>query len=228
MRATSGQLLIAPNTRFSVGWKIIAISCVLFDVLHIAVSPYLSGKTEKMPLEKLFGTLFLPEEDVCQASSRESSRNVFTLLNKMNEKRYTLSSDCFTTLMQRRTLIAIISKGLSLLLYTVSFLDVFVTFLTGEYENKRGIVLRPKPFFSRWILPGLGLQLIVNPSMHHICSFIKKSISLCIEIGPSKMFHIIFLIWPAITTIFHFSADILNYITMRDNSNVRAKSQIIN
>lgn len=44
------------------------------------------------------------------------------------------------------------------------FLDVFITFFTGEFHQESGALI-PKPFFQRWILPGLVLQLLVNPYM---------------------------------------------------------------
>lgn len=48
----------------------------------------------------------------------------------------------------------------------VSFASVFVEFFTGELSDTGLIV--PKPFFSRWIVPGVFLQLLVNPSMKKI------------------------------------------------------------
>lgn len=41
----------------------------------------------------------------------------------------------------------------------VCFLDVFVTFFTGQYDKCSGL-LKSKPFFQRWIMPGLALQLL--------------------------------------------------------------------
>jgi hypothetical protein len=48
----------------------------------------------------------------------------------------------------------------------VSFASVFVEFFTGELSDT-GLVV-PKPFLSRWIVPGVFLQLLVNPSMRNI------------------------------------------------------------
>jgi hypothetical protein len=53
----------------------------------------------------------------------------------------------------------------------VCFLDVFITFFTGELDSETGN-LNPKPFFPRWIL-GLVLQLLVNPAMEAVSSWVS-------------------------------------------------------
>lgn len=55
----------------------------------------------------------------------------------------------------------------------ICFLDVFVTFFTGEIEPDTAS-LTPKPFFPRWILPGLVLQLAVNPQMESTSVVVTK------------------------------------------------------
>jgi hypothetical protein len=59
-----------------------------------------------------------------------------------------------------------------ILVSIVCFLDVFITFFTGELHSETGNLI-PKPFFPRWILPGLVLQLLVNPKMEAVSSWVS-------------------------------------------------------
>ena len=49
-------------------------------------------------------------------------------------------------------------------------------------------MLVPKPFFARWILPGLGLQLLVNPAMANVFGFVKILSKMLHEVDPGRVF----------------------------------------
>jgi hypothetical protein len=55
----------------------------------------------------------------------------------------------------------------------VCFLDVFVTFFTGEIDLDTGI-LSPKPFFERWFVPGLVMHLAINPKVESASRVVMK------------------------------------------------------
>jgi hypothetical protein len=55
----------------------------------------------------------------------------------------------------------------------VCFVDVFVTFFTGQFNQETGC-LEPAPPFNRWFVPGLALQLALNPSMDSVAVFVAK------------------------------------------------------
>ena len=63
-----------------------------------------------------------------------------------------------------RTAMEFLLEKFSILVGVICFLDVPVTFFIGEIHPENGVLV-PKPFFSRWIIPGLLLQLLVNPKM---------------------------------------------------------------
>lgn len=69
----------------------------------------------------------------------------------------------------------------------VCFLDVWVTFFTGEIDPVTGELV-PKPFFARWILPGLVLQLLVNPSIGPVSRLVFDAMRSIIKIGPVRVY----------------------------------------
>jgi hypothetical protein len=68
----------------------------------------------------------------------------------------------------------------------VCFLDVFVTFFTGEIDAITGYIV-PKPFFNRWIFPGLLLQLLVNPSIGPLANTVFSILKQVIDLGPVRV-----------------------------------------
>jgi hypothetical protein len=68
----------------------------------------------------------------------------------------------------------------------VYFLDVFITFFTGEFRPESG-VLMPKPFIQRWVLPGLGLQLLVNPYMNAVSEWTFEVGFHLLDYGPIRV-----------------------------------------
>ena len=87
----------------------------------------------------------------------------------------------------------------------VCFLDVFVTFFTGEIDpTSRELV--PKPFFRRWILPGLLMQLLVNPAIGSLSKGVFAVLKVIFDIGPVRVlrwciavvFPILYLIWKVV------------------------------
>jgi hypothetical protein len=74
------------------------------------------------------------------------------------------------------------------------FLDVFITFFTGDFHKESGVLI-PKPFFQRWILPGLVLQLLVNPYMKAVSEWIVEVGSQLLDHGPIR-------VWRWVATVF--------------------------
>jgi len=68
----------------------------------------------------------------------------------------------------------------------VCFLDVFVKFFTGEINAKTG-ELRSRPFFRRWIIPGLLFQLLVNPAIGTFSTVFFQITDGIIVIGPVRV-----------------------------------------
>lgn len=130
--------LLKPNTSFAVLWKFITVACVLLEVISISLAPKMTGEVKRLDVQA-FARL-------CAATIHSNDPTIW------------------------KRLWAIVAAQLAELLATtvplVSFASVFVEFFTGELSDT-GLVV-PKPFLSRWIVPGVFLQLLVNPSMRNI------------------------------------------------------------
>jgi len=68
----------------------------------------------------------------------------------------------------------------------VCFLDFFVKFFTGEIDATTG-ELRSKPFFRRWIIPGLLFQLLVNPAIGSFSRVFFQITNSILVIGPVRV-----------------------------------------
>jgi len=65
----------------------------------------------------------------------------------------------------------------------IFFLDVFVNFFTGIYD-KNGFVI-PNLLVPRWIFPGIGFQLLVNPKMKDLSAVVKNGLQ---SPGPARLY----------------------------------------
>lgn len=77
-------------------------------------------------------------------------------------------------------LMKLLFEGVILMVNFVFFFDVPVSFFTGQFNPDNGI-LEPKPFFPRWIVPGVLLQMIVNPQMDTVAEIIATIVSVSAE-----------------------------------------------
>jgi hypothetical protein len=91
-------------------------------------------------------------------------------------------------------MIKLYSQGLKLAVHLcfhslafMSYMDVFVTFFTGELDTESG-VLMPKPFFSGWILPGITLQLLENPQMKTVQQHMWRIVIFAQTVGPIRVY----------------------------------------
>ena len=182
------RLLLSPKTAFAVGWKYVAIACVMLEVSQIIFAPLLSGELKKMPLDAFFSKV---------------------LFASCEEKKWLMAVHLFS-----RILVPIV--------HAVCFLDVFVTFFTGELTSVGKLV--PKPFFKRFILPGIVLQLIVNPTMVTFSSVVKSSITHSIHIGPSLCFHLVLVCLPLVSWIYELLLGVVFKFVEKQNKIVPSKN----
>jgi len=68
----------------------------------------------------------------------------------------------------------------------ICFFDVFVKFFTGEIQPVTGELLS-KPYFRRWIFPGLMLQLLVNPAIGSFSILFFRITDFVMVIGPVRV-----------------------------------------
>ena len=195
------RLLLSPKTAFALGWKYMAISCVILEVSQMICAPLLSGELKKMPLDQFLSVLLF-------ASCNEKKSKDFCVASPWKHN-WLLAVHLFS-----RILIAFV--------HAVCFLDVFVTFSTGELTPTGKLV--PKPFFTRYILPGIGLQLIVNPTMMALSKLVKTAILYSIHVGPSLCFHLILVCLPLVHWIYDLLLDIVIDFVEKQNKILSKRS----
>ncbi|KAL7547899.1 hypothetical protein ACHAWF_011170, partial [Thalassiosira exigua] len=161
-RGRRKRLLLSPKTSFAVRWKLAVVACAGLEIAQIAFAPALEGQMSKMPLDR-----FLLWILVCGSAHPVSYGGRAWL-----------------------AVARIIAAVAATMANAVFFLDVFVTFFTGEMNQSCRGNLDPKPPFARYILPGVGLQLIVNPTMRFVSKLVKRAIVHALRVGPSLSLHL--------------------------------------
>ena len=216
------KLLLQPNTTFSLVWKAVTVTCVAFEVATIALAPKLTGKMQKMSLDRMIRAILLPSsitDNTGGASTRHPMVGILygpiffhtDQVHKPEDIGKTFWAISVHYLAGHTTSIAGI----------ISFLDVFVTFFTGELDKTTRMLVH-KPFLRRWILPGIALQLLVNPTMRHIYKFVKQYFQFTLSIGVARVFHILSALWPIIILTSSRFLDIVHYFVERENMKLLA------
>jgi hypothetical protein len=143
-------------------------------------APLFSGELKKMPLDQFLSKVLFA-----------------SCYGKKKVKEF-----CATSRWKQNWLMTVhvISCILDPCVHAVCFLDVFVTFSTGELTSTGKLV--PKPTFARFVFPGIGLQLIVNPTMVALSKFVKKTIVHSMNVGPSLCFHLVVVCLPLVSYIY--------------------------
>uniref|UniRef100_A0A7S2A8I3 Uncharacterized protein n=1 Tax=Trieres chinensis TaxID=1514140 RepID=A0A7S2A8I3_TRICV len=217
------KLLLRPNTTFSVTWKAITVACVALEVASIAFAPVLSGEMKKMSLDSMIKVALLPPKKDYNLPSTGLLRPLLG----------TIFSDSISFIAHTRkdhdpfwkkvwkSVVQYLADQTALLASVISFLDVFITFFTGELSEQTG-VLRPKKFFKRWILPGVLLQLLVNPNMKDVAGIIKNSIQFSFNVGLARLCHIFIAVLPIISFITVSFLDVIHEFVERENKKISA------
>ena len=155
------RMLLNPKHYFSVIWKYLAVSCVALEIMTILFAPVLSGDAKKMPLDQFIVKVLLGSRPQCNKSKGGAPSLFVPSIDSISD------ITCSASKMKQTWFVAahVIATMLVPAVNCICFLDVFITFFTGELNSG---TLEPKPFFQRWILPGPLLQLLVNPTMASI------------------------------------------------------------
>jgi hypothetical protein len=183
-------LLLKPNTRFAVAWKVATVTSVLLELLHKALAPtVLSAQGQKkLTMDAFLNAALLRQSDF-QFRAVLSSIS-FSDLSFSGLQQFLLSlMNCCWVLVARSIVLTV-----PCIVTAVCFADVFVAFFTGEVaENANGTEKRlvPKPVFARWI--GVGLQLIVNPTMGSVVKGLKACLKLSRTMGHCRTMWMIIL-----------------------------------
>ncbi|CAJ1953681.1 unnamed protein product [Cylindrotheca closterium] len=275
------KMLIRPNTKFSVYWKLFFAICLLWEFTGAALQPLVhkkpskshkssKGDVEPTTVEELIARTFVPirisDWPQCQNSTKDDSDKQQKKNGEQGdtgELRWYCKDPFFSTHKSARDALALalIPKPVSewsecrpkpipkkrrfplfrrthpreaveldlewycgkpysrlhqlyrnlvdwfwsefvVLVGVAYFLDVFVTFFTGEFHPLSGVLL-PKPFFARWILPGLVLQLAVNPYLKTVSGWTSFTLRHITKLGPVRVYRwnatvllpLLFFVW---------------------------------
>lgn len=225
-RQLKKRLLLSPNTSFAVSWKYLTVGCVALEILQIIFAPILSGELKKMPLD-IFLLKVFNASSCCDGKGSTSSTKVpppsifIPVINNLSD------ITCTSLVLKQIWLVTahIISTAMVPVVNTIFFLDVFITFFTGELTSVGKLV--PKPFFTRYILPGIGLQLVVNPTMLQISQAIQTMGANAIYIGPSLCYHLLLATLPFGIQIYDQLLDVIFDFVERQNRRCKEKTRMV-
>jgi hypothetical protein len=223
-RMLKKRLLLSPKTSFAVAWKYFTVACIALELIHHMFAPVLSGELKKMPLDTFLLKVLnaSSSSNYCGGKSGTkqavSAPSIFIpVINNLDD------ITCTGSLMKQTWLVSahIIATAIPLFVNTIFFLDVFITFFTGELSSTTTGMIVPKPFFTRYILPGIGLQLIVNPTMVEISRLVKQMIVHAMHIGPCLCSHLFLGCVPFTVWCYDLVLDVLFDFVEKQNRDYR-------
>lgn len=202
-------MLLRPNTKFAVTWKVLFVVCVALEIAHLAVKPrlakYKDGETGK-PLtpDRVLEHMFVPDPTEtwawCIDPAAKKTKKKKARFGKKGEQvkaaavggatsyygPWYCGEPWRTSSRWAAEAIRFVIQKAIVLVGLICFMDVFVTFFTGELDEENG-ALKPKPFLARWLLPGLLLQLLVNPMMSDVAAAVHWLRRAVHHVGPARV-----------------------------------------
>ena len=223
-RMLKKRLLLSPKTSFAVAWKYFTVACIALELIHHMFAPVLSGELKKMPLDKFLLKVLNASSSSNFCGGKPGTKQAVSapsifipVINNLDD------ITCTDSLMKQTWLVSahIIATVIPLFVNTIFFLDVFITFFTGELSSTTTGMIVPKPFFTRYILPGVGLQLIVNPTMFEISRLVKQMIVHAMHIGPCLCSHLFLGCVPFAVCCYDLVLDVLFDFVEKQNRDYR-------
>lgn len=233
-RVLNQRMLLRPNTRFDVVWKILFCICVIFEMAGLIANPHLKKHTDDisgkpLTVHKVVENLLVPRplEDLyeCTCASPKKEEGWKSILFPWRapspptcdkvawycEAPYSTARSHYARVMQLMIDKVLLIPGM------VVFLDVPIFFFTGEYNLQTGS-LEPKPFFVRWIMPGLLLHLLVNPQMASTSEFLGTTLQYACDIGPVRVWRwTLAFFYPLFISLFTFMEQLWMIIVQKEN-----------
>jgi hypothetical protein len=199
----SRRILLRPNTKFSVTWKVLFVISVSIEITFLSLKPYiertfLSQTHNPITIESAVATMVIPDPFYFSPRCNYRTGEARKYVTKKKKKKLPIIPEkgplspwychepwLFLQVAYIRIMSLLIHET-DKLISAICFLDVFITFFTGEIDEATG-VLKPKSFFTRWVFPGLVLQFLVNPKMVDVALSIKRLSVSVYRIGPSRV-----------------------------------------
>ena len=204
------KMLLRPNTKFAVYWKLFFALCLLWEFTHLAAKPYLLDENTPTTLDELIALMLVPtrvsELEQCQENKiikRIWNIHIFAR-KRNNEDRPWYCHEPYAGIQESfHNVVALTFTLINMLINLIIqpavgmayILDVFITFFTGVFHPDNGALIS-KPFFERWIIPGIALQLIVNPFMQGISEFAFNLMLTVLDLTPLRVWRWIASICP--------------------------------
>ena len=220
-RILNRRLILKPDTTFAVTWKSLFCLCVIFEIAGLVWNPLLKSDKDKATGEAISMITVikrrlvpLPTSDLKECSCMDDVSNHWKARVVLGWKRRKILECgpapwfCEAPYSTMRSiyiqLLECIIDDFLLFVGLIVFLDVPVSFFTGEIDEMTGETL-PKPFFQRWILPGLGLQLLVNPKMASTSKAVWAIGHEILDIGPVRVFRWAYaFVFPLFVAVFDY------------------------
>ena len=214
------RLLLNPKNYFSVIWKYLTVSCVALEIMTILFAPVLSGDVKKMPLDQFIVKVLLGSRPQCNKSARNAPSLFVPSIGSIGDITCSGSKTKQVWIVTAHVIATMIVPAVN----CICFLDVFITFFTGELSSTG--TLQPKPVFQRWVLPGPVLQLIVNPTMSSIKTAVLNALGASIKIGPSLCLHCFLSCGVHAVYLYDIMFDsILDFVEKINEINTKTKGQ---
>jgi IQ calmodulin-binding motif len=127
----------------------------------------------------------------CQPDHKPTTiRECFSAFFAKKEKNTPPPWHCFEPYATMQTIyrwfVDVLIDDFMIIMSIICFFDVFVTFFTGEVDKVTGELV-PKPFFARWIMPGLLIQLLLNPAIDSVSDIVFYGLRNMYTIGPIRV-----------------------------------------
>lgn len=182
--------LISPQTRFSVGWRLIVTFALLSELGRLLMSYQLSRT-----FDLRYRDLTLRLLGLCQKKSHPI-RKWIGKVAKLPANHPWLDTCHQSSPTSQFSLSA--ARWSEVIIDCIGFLDILVWFYTGELDES-GILVVPKPFFTRCILPGTLIQVIDHPTVpkvipHYTSYFFQAARA----VGYSRVWRWALALYPAI------------------------------
>lgn len=179
------ESLLRPNTTFSVVWKTVFCLSVVLELSSLIILINRPDLTKEALLPVPYS-----EREECLADRGPRFGKIMGIFGR-NRVPETLPRYCEDDIVALQGLwVAAARIIVEVVLFIVNFMfffDVPVSFFTGRFNPDTG-VLEPNPFFTRWIAPGVLLQMIVNPKMDKIAEGVAGTVSRVRRLGPIRVF----------------------------------------
>jgi hypothetical protein len=188
-------LLLKPESIFSVRWKRLVMLAVVFELFLAAMAPLLLKSTQTESLEDCFESMLMPE--FCSPKEAPNSGFWTAHVGFASGRDNKLADECDQKRLARRVIATYMAQFIKSHIWfvgTIAFLNTFVVFFEGRRDANG--VLVPKPFFQRWIFPGILFQIAMNPAMANVSALVKHWLFYLYIAGPARVFRWILALSP--------------------------------